>query len=51
MIASLDGVIAQVSSTDVVLEVNGVGYRVYLGPSTLSGLAAGHHPTLPQTPS
>ena len=41
MIASLDGTIASVSSTDVVLEVGGVGYRVYAGPSTLSGLAPG----------
>jgi Holliday junction DNA helicase RuvA len=41
VIASLDGVISQVSSGDVVLEVNGVGYRIYVGPSTLSGLAAG----------
>jgi Holliday junction DNA helicase RuvA len=41
VIASLDGTVAQVSSSDVVLEVNGVGYRVYLGPSTLSGLSAG----------
>ena len=41
MIASLEGVVASVSSTDVVLVVNGVGYRVYAGPSTLSGLSAG----------
>jgi Holliday junction DNA helicase RuvA len=41
VIASLDGVIAQVSGTDVVLEVNGVGYRVHLGPSTLAGLSVG----------
>ena len=41
MIASLDGVVAQVSPSDVVLEVNGVGYRVYLGPSTLTGLSSG----------
>lgn len=41
MIASLDGVISQVSTGDVVLEVSGVGYRVYLGPSTLAGLATG----------
>ena len=36
MIASLDGTVTQVSGTDVVLEVGGVGYRVYLGPSTLA---------------
>ena len=41
MIASLDGTVAQVSGTDVVLEVNGVGYRVYLGPPTLAGVSAG----------
>jgi len=41
MIASLEGVVTQVSATDAVLEVGGVGYRVYLGPSTLAGLAAG----------
>ena len=41
MIAFLHGTIASVSSSDVVLEVGGVGYRVHAGPSTLSGLAPG----------
>jgi Holliday junction DNA helicase RuvA len=41
VIASLEGVIGQVATGDIVLEVSGVGYRVYLGPSTLAGLAAG----------
>ena len=41
MIASLEGVVTQVSATDAVLVVGGVGYRVYLGPSSLAGLAAG----------
>ena len=41
MIASLDGVIAAMSSSDLVLEVDGVGYRVHAGPPTLSGLTAG----------
>jgi len=41
VIASLDGIVTQVSSTDVVLEVNGVGYRVYLGPATLTGMSTG----------
>lgn len=41
MIASLEGIIAHVSAGDVVLEVNGVGYRVYAGPSTLAGLSPG----------
>ena len=41
MIASLDGTVTQASSSDVVVEVNGVGYRVYLGPSTLAGVSSG----------
>ncbi len=41
MIASLDGTVTQISGTDVVLEVGGIGYRVYAGPSTLSGLSSG----------
>jgi Holliday junction DNA helicase RuvA len=41
MIATLEGLVTQVSTTDVVLEVGGVGYRVHLGPSTLSGLSSG----------
>jgi Holliday junction DNA helicase RuvA len=41
LIASLDGVVTQISGNEVVLEVGGVGYRVHLGPSTLSGLSSG----------
>ena len=41
MIASLEGVVTQVSGTDAVIEVGGVGYRVYLGPSTLAGTSTG----------
>ena len=41
MIASLDGAITLVSTDHVVLEVNGVGYRVYAGPSTLAGISSG----------
>jgi len=41
VIASLDGVAAQVSATAVVLEVGGVGYHVFLGPSTLAGISSG----------
>lgn len=41
MIASLEGVVSQVSGSGVVLEVNGVGYRVFMGPSTLAGLSGG----------
>ena len=37
MIASLDGAITLVATDHIVLEVNGVGYRVYAGPSTLAG--------------
>ena len=43
MIASLDGIVASVSGSDLVLEVSGVGYRVHAGPSTLSGLSPGTH--------
>ena len=43
MIASLEGVVTQVSGTDAVIEVGGVGYRVYLGPSTLAGTSTGQH--------
>jgi Holliday junction DNA helicase RuvA len=41
MIASLEGVVDAVTGSDVVLEVGGVGYRVYAGPSTLSRLRPG----------
>jgi Holliday junction DNA helicase RuvA len=39
VIASLDGVVTAVSGTDLVLEVGGVGYRVFAGPSTLTSLS------------
>ncbi len=41
MIASLDGVVAAVSTTWLILEVGGVGYRVFAGPGTLAGLTTG----------
>ena len=41
MIASLDGVVSAVAATSLVLEVGGVGYRVYAGPGTLAGLTPG----------
>ena len=41
MITSLHGVVTSVSSTSVVLEVGGVGYRVHAGPATLTGLRVG----------
>ncbi len=41
MIASLDGVVAAVSGSDLILEVGGIGYRVYAGPPTLTGAVPG----------
>jgi Holliday junction DNA helicase RuvA len=41
VIASLDGTVAAISATDLVLEVGGVGYRIFAGPATLAGLAVG----------
>ena len=46
MIASLDGIVVSISATDAVLEVNGVGYRVFAGPATLSGLRSGERAKL-----
>ena len=41
MIASLEGIVASVSPTDLVLEVGGIGYRVHAGPSTLASTRVG----------
>lgn len=41
MIASLDGTITLATTDYVVLEVSGVGYRVYAGPSTLARISTG----------
>jgi holliday junction DNA helicase RuvA len=41
VIASLDGVVASISATDLVLEVAGVGYRVHAGPGTLASVRLG----------
>lgn len=41
MIASLDGVVTSISGGGLVLEVAGVGYRVFAGPPTLAGLRVG----------
>lgn len=41
MIASLDGIVTAVSGSDVVLEVGGVGYRIFAGPPTLASLKLG----------
>jgi len=42
VIASLEGIVAQVSGSGAVIEVGGVGYRVHLGPSTLAAITSGH---------
>ena len=41
MIASLDGVVTLLATDHLVLEVNGVGYRVFAGPSTLGVITGG----------
>jgi Holliday junction DNA helicase RuvA len=41
VIVSLDGVVSAVGPDAVVLEVAGVGFRVFAGPSTLAGLTSG----------
>lgn len=41
MIASLEGTVGAVSADSVVLEVGGVGYRVFAGPGTLTAAHAG----------
>jgi len=41
VIASLDGVVVTLTASYLVLDVGGVGYRVYAGPATLSGLSQG----------
>jgi Holliday junction DNA helicase RuvA len=41
VIASLDGVVAIVTSTYLVLDVAGVGYRVHAGPATLGAVSLG----------
>lgn len=41
MIASLDGVVAAVAFDSLIVEVGGVGYRVYASPSVLAATAPG----------
>lgn len=41
MIASLDGVVGAVASDSLVIEVGGIGYRVFAAPSVLSSAAPG----------
>lgn len=43
MIASLEGVVADISSGHAIIEVGGIGYRVFAGPSTLTTLRSGEH--------
>ena len=41
MIASLEGVVAAVTADSLVIDVGGVGYRVFCGPGTITGAKAG----------
>lgn len=41
MIASLEGIVAAVAPDSVVLEVGGIGYRVFAAPSVIASAAAG----------
>lgn len=41
MIASVDGVVAEVGADSLILEAGGVGYRVFAGPGTLAGARPG----------
>ncbi len=41
MIASLEGAVAAIAPDSLVLEVGGVGYRVFAGPGTLSAASGG----------
>ncbi len=41
MIASVEGVVGSVGADSLVLEVGGIGYRVFCGPGTLAAARAG----------
>ena len=43
MIASLEGIVGAVGSDSVVLEIGGVGYRVYAGSGTIAAARHGAH--------
>ena len=46
MIASVDGIVGAVAVDSLVIEVGGIGYRVYAPPSVLAGATAGGRLTL-----
>ena len=41
MIVSVEGTVASVAPDSLVVEVNGIGYRVFAGPGTVAGARAG----------
>ncbi len=41
MIASVEGVVAAISTDSVVIDVNGLGYRVFAAPAIIASAAAG----------
>ena len=41
MIASLEGTVGAIAADSLVIEVGGIGYRVFAAPSVLAGAAAG----------
>ena len=43
MIASLDGIVGAVALDSLVIEVGGIGYRVYASPAVLSSATPGGH--------
>jgi len=43
MIASIDGVVAEVEADALIVEAGGLGYRVFVSPAVLAGMPAGSH--------
>jgi Holliday junction DNA helicase RuvA len=41
VIASVDGVVAEVGADSLIVETGGIGYRIYASPALLAGLPAG----------